>query len=407
MSNNIWIRIARFGSVLTLIVLLNIPAHSQTEQAGITGTIRDSHGAAIADAVVEIRQEETVLTRSTHSNESGTYFLGLLPIGAFSIEIKHPGFASALSRNVRLFVGEVRTLDVTLEVSGITEQISVSARASELDQTSAAIGGRVEQRQLLDLPINGRNWASMMPLIPGAVDTGVSDQRSVRFAGHGRDDNNFTLDGVDAGGISNQPQKSGIRIAIPTSTIMEFKVDSSLFTAESGNGSGGQVTMASVSGTNAFHGTLFDFLRNDVFDARNPFSQSKQPFRLNQFGGTLGGPVVPGKTFVFLAVEGLRQRLDQTLRGFVPSAAYRAQAATNPALQPLIDAYPTAGTQRQENDPTTDLFVGLSPQRVDETSGMGRIDHRFNSRTTAFLRFNVDHAINDVPLGNLEHRQVT
>jgi len=407
MSNNIWIRIARFGSVLTLIVLLNIPAHSQTEQAGITGTIRDSHGAAIADAVVEIRQEETVLTRSTHSNESGTYFLGSLPIGTFSIEIKHPGFASALSRNVRLFVGEVRTLDVTLEVSGIVEQISVSARASALDQTSAAIGGRVEQRQLLDLPINGRNWASMMPLIPGAVDTGVSDQRSVRFAGHGRDDNNFTLDGVDAGGISNQPQKSGIRIAIPTSTIMEFKVDSSLFTAESGNGSGGQVTMASVSGTNAFHGTLFDFLRNDVFDARNPFSQSKQPFRLNQFGGTLGGPVVRENTFVFLAVEGLRQRLDQTLRGFVPSAAYRAQAATNPALQPLIDAYPTTGTQRQENDPTTDLFVGLSPQRVDETSGMGRIDHRFNSRTTAFLRFNVDHAINDVPLGNLEHRQVT
>jgi hypothetical protein len=207
----------------------------------------------------------------------------------------------------------VRTVDVSLDVAGLAEQIVITAKLSEVDQSSAALGGRVEQRQLAMAPLNGRNWASLLSLIPGAVDTGVSDQRSVRFAGHGRDDNNFTLDGVDAGGISNQPQKPGIRIAIPTSSIMEFKVDSSLFSAESGNGTGGQVTLASLGGTKTFHGSAFDFLRNEIFDARNPFATAKPPFRLNQFGSSFGGPLVRGKTFLFLAFEGLGQRLGQTL----------------------------------------------------------------------------------------------
>ncbi len=400
--------IVQVATVLVLAAGFAIPAYSQAELAGISGTVKDRQGAAVPDALIEVRQQETVLTRSAHSADSGTYFIDSLPIGNYTIEITHPGFAKVVSKDVRLFVGELRTVDVTLEVEGPTEHVDVSARASEVDQTSAAVGGRVEQKQMTNLPINGRNWASLLLLVPGAVDSGTSDQRSVRFAGHGRDDNNFTFDGVDAGGISNQPQKSGIRIAIPTSTIMEFKVDSALFTAESGNGTGGQVTMASMSGTNSFHGDVYDFLRNDVFDARNPFSTSKQPFRLNQFGATFGGPAVREKTFVFLAFEGLRQRLGQTLRGFVPSAAYRAQAIGNdPTLLPLMNAYPTVGTQRQVNDPTTDLFVGLSPQRVDETSGMARIDHRFSSRTTTFLRFNVDRAINDIPLNNLKDRQVT
>jgi len=407
MSNKTSPYTARFCETIFLILFLAVTGFSQ-ELAEIAGTVKDSDGFPIPNAVVAIRQQETMLVRSTHSADSGTYFIDRLPIGTYTIEITYPGFTKALSKDVRLFVGEIRTVDATLEVAGPAREVVVLARASEVDQTSAALGGRVEQKQLMMLPLNGRNWASLLPLIPGATDSGTTDQRSVRFAGHGRDDNNFTFDGVDATGISNQPQKSGIRIAIPTSTIMELKVDSALFTAESGNGTGGQVTMASVGGTNTFHGTAFDFLRNDVFDARNPFAQTKQPFRLNQFGATFGGPVIPERTFLFLAFEGLRQRLGQTLRGFVPSSAYRAQAlASDESLRPLINAYPTIGTQAQANDAKADLFVGLSPQRVDESSGMVRVDHRFTAKTSAFLRFNVDKAINDVPLGNLRDRQET
>src|SRR5262249_49963889 len=175
----------------------------------------------------------------------------------------------------------------------------------------------------------------------------TSDQRSLRCSGHGRDDDNFTLDGVDAGGISNQPQKTAIRLFIPTSGIQEFKVESALSPANSGATTGGQMILASKSGSNTFHGEIFNFLRNDVFDAPNRFAYANPPFHLNQYGATFGGPVLKDRTFIFAAFEGFQQRLGQTLRGFVPSASYRAQALTqNPALAPLINAYP-AGTQSQ------------------------------------------------------------
>jgi hypothetical protein len=365
-------------------------------------------GRGIPEAVVRVRQQETSLVRSTQTGMAGAYSIAGLPIGTYTVEISHGGFYAAVSNEIRLFVGQTRTLNAELKVAGRAEQVLVESHLSEIDQTSATVGGRFERAQIANLPVNGRNWASLLPLAPGAVDPGTSDQRSVRFAGHGRDDNNITFDGVDATGISNQPQKSGIRIAIPTSTIAEFKVDSALFTADSADGTGAQMVLASIGGTNRLHGELFDYLRNDIFDARNPISQSKQPFRLNQFGATLGGPVVHDRTFFYVAFEGLRQRLDQTLQGFVPSALFRAQAiAATPAIAPLLNAYPTTGAQPQPNDPTTDRFIGLSPQISDETSGMIRLDHRFTSRLSAFLRVNVDEAISDNPLSNLKDRQIT
>jgi hypothetical protein len=225
-----------------------------------------------------------------------------------------------------LLVGQERTLDFKLKLAGRPVQVEVSSSVSEIDQTSATIQGHMVQTQIEGLPINGRNWSNLLPRIAGATDSGTSDQRTVRFAGHGRDDNNITFDGVDATGISNQPQKTGIRLAIPASAIAEFKVDSTLYTSESADGTGGQVVLASSGGTNAFHGELFEFLRNDIFDARNPFASGTQPFRLNQFGGNAGGPVVRGKTFFFVALEAYRQCLDQALTGFTASAAYRARS---------------------------------------------------------------------------------
>jgi hypothetical protein len=394
-------------AVALLFVWFAIPVHAQTEQAGITGTVTDSQSAAVPGALVEIRHEETMLARTTRTSESGSFFIGGLAIGNYSISITHPGFDAVEWKGIRLSVAQVRTLDTTLKVSGRSDQVLVATELSEVDRVSSTVGERIDQTQLKNLPLNGRNWATLLTLIPGAVDPGTSDQRSVRFSGHGRDDNNFTLDGVDAGGISNQPQKSAIRLFIPTSAIQEFKVESALSNADTGATTGGQVILASRAGTNALHGEAFHFLRNDIFDARNPFALTKPPFRLNQFGGSLGGPITKDRTFVFVAFEGLLQRLGQTLRGFVPSASYREQVlARSPVLAPLISAYPV-GTLSQSNDPSTDLFVGLSPQKSNEASGMVRLDHRLTSSTTAFLRFNLDRASSDVPLANLKDRQVT
>jgi hypothetical protein len=383
-------------------------AACQTELGAVAGTVLDTHGQPVPNASVRALHAETGLIRATATTAAGNYFLGGLPIGTWSVAVSGAGFGDVRSSPIRLFVGQTMTVDVTLAPDRITEQVSVVARISEIDQQSAAVAGRIEERQLTSLPMNGRNWASLLSLIPGAVDSGTSDQRSVRFAGHGRDDNNFTFDGVDAGGISNQPQKTLVRLAVPTSAISEFKVDSTLFTAETGIGSGAQIVLASTGGANRYHGDLFEFLRNDVVDARNPFAAGKQPFRLNQFGANFGGPVAKDKTFFFAAFEALRQRLDQALAGFIPSASYRAALlARSPALAPLINAFPSTAGQPQVNDPTTDLFSGLSPQRGNETSGMVRLDHRFTPKTNAFLRVNVDESVTDVPLGNLRDRTVT
>ena len=381
-------------------------AAAQYEQAAITGTVRDAQDRPIPHARVQIRNQSTGISHSTVSTGAGVFFSSGLPLGSYTVVVSHEGFGEATATGIRLGVGETRTLSFRMDLAVHSDDISVTGRISEIDQASAAAGTSIGPGQIGGLPLNGRNWAAMLPLIAGAVDPGTSDQRSVRFAGHGRDDNNFTLDGIDAGGISNQPQKSQIRLAIPTSSIAEFKVDSTLFPAETGVGSGAQIVMASQGGTNAYHGDLFEFLRNDRVDARNPFAPGKQPFRLNQFGAGSGGPLVKNRTFFFVAFEALRQRLDQPIQGFTPSASYRSTAlAQSPLLAPLIDAYP-AGNLPQANDPTTDRFIGLSPQRAGETSGMIRFDHQLTSAATAFLRVNVDESVTDNPLGNLRDRAV-
>ena len=392
--------------LVLLLCSLAAAVSGQYEQASVTGTIIDPGGRAVPGARILLEHTGTGLVRGTVSNAAGTYYVSGLPLGAYTFAVSHPGFAELRLGGVNLAVGETRTIDARLQLARHSDDVAVTAQLSQIDQVSPAVGTRIQREQIGGLPLNGRNWASMLPLIAGAVDPGTSDQRSVRFAGHGRDDNNFTLDGVDAGGISNQPQKTQIRLAVPTSSIAEFKVDATLFPAETGVGSGAQVVLASMGGTNAYRGSLFEFLRNDALDARNPFATKNQPFRLNQFGGDFSGPLIRNRTFFFAGFEALRQRLDQAMQGYTPSSSYRSAAlAQSPALAPLLGAYP-AGTAAQASDPTTDLFAGLSPQRADETSGMIRLDHRVTASLAAFLRVNVDESVADNPLGNLRDRTV-
>jgi len=392
---------------LSLFFLCALSLFAQYERGAFTGSVHDPQHLPVLNAHVELTHDATGQVHVAETNSEGLFFVPSLPLGSYTVLVSAAGFAKIVLKDVRLSIGETRTVDVTLQLAPReSEQVPVTAHLSEIDLASAAVATRIQSEQIVGLPLNGRNWASMLSLTAGAVDPGTSDQRSVRFAGHGRDDNNFTLDGVDAGGISNQPQKSQIRLAIPTSSISEFKVDATLFPAETGVGSGAQVVLASLAGTNVFHGSAFEFLQNDVLDARNPFALQKQPFRLNQFGADFSGPLVRNRTFFFASFEALRQRLDQALQGFTPSDSYRAALlAQSPALAPLINAYP-AGTLRQASDPATDLFIGLSPQRADETSGMIRFDHQLSASTAAFFRVNVDESVTDNPLGNLRDRTV-
>ncbi len=392
---------------LTCFLLLLGPVWcaAQVDRGGLSGTVRDSGGKRLPGAQIIATQSATGLHRATASASSGTYDIPELPIGIYRVSCSAPGFKESVFDAVELTVGQTLTLDITLAVGGITEQVNVSA-GSQLDQTTDTLGARTEHEQVKELPLNGRNWSTLTALAPGAVDTGGSNQRSIRFAGRGLDDNNFTYDGIDATNIVNQAQQPFVRLAIPTDAIEEFHIDTMLFTAENGSTPGGQIDVASKSGTNTLHGGLFEFLRNNIFDARDPILPTRLPFRLNQFGGDLGGRLLRDRSFFFFTYEGLRQSYGQPLSGFVPSPAFAAQvSAANPVLAPILAAYPTTGLTPYATD--IDQFTGSGRQLDHEDSSMLRLDQHFSAADTAYLRFSIDAAYSDIPSDGLNDRQLT
>jgi hypothetical protein len=376
-------------------------AFAQVDRSALNGTVTDSAGLALPDVEVVAVQDSTGLRRTTSSSRSGAYEIPELPIGLYTVTFSHEGFQPLTFANVIQELAKTRTLNASLKVGGPKEHVEVPLNQPLLDETTNSLGAAIEREQAQQLPLNGRNWANLTTLVPAAIDTGGSNQRSVRFAGRGRDDNNFTYDGIDATNIINQAQQPYVRLAIPLGTIDEVRVDPLLATAEEGATAGGQLAVTSSSGTNAFHGSVFEFFRNSVFDARQPIDSlnpQQPPFHLNQFGGSFGGPIFRDKTFFFVSYEGYRQRLGQTLPGFVPNDALRAQIlATSPALAPIVDGFPHGQTPFDAN---TDTFVAEGSQIVDEDSGMFRIDHRFSEKTTAFVRATIDEARSNVPLGS-------
>ena len=373
---------------------------AQVDRAGLNGTITDSSGRVLPRTHVTAVHNATGLQRETTSSSSGTYDIPELPVGVYTITFEHEGFRPLTFVDVQQVMGRTRTLDATLSVSGGQQRVQVSASSEQMDKTSDALGVSISKVQAKELPLNGRNWANLTAFQPSAVDTGGSNQRSIRFAGRGRDDDNFTYDGVDATNIINQPQQPYVRLAIPLDTIDEFRVDSVLSTAEGGATGGPQLAVSSTSGTNQFHGNAFEYFRNNVFDASQPVPYTttpQPPFHLNQFGGSIGGPVLHDKTFFFLAYEGYRQHWGFPLLGYVPSAAFRAQvAAQSPVLIPILNAYPQG--QTPTSNPDINEFTSEGRQNVFENSAMVRLDQHFSNATTAFVRFNFDRAVNTQPL---------
>ena len=253
-------------------ILLSLTSFSraQIDRAALSGTVTDPSGRVVPQTRVTAVLAATGLQRTATSSPAGTYDLPELPVGNYTITFEHQGFGTLTFVDVEEVLGRTRTLNASLQVSGGNERVEVSASSEQMDKTSDALGDRIEPEQVKELPLNGRNWATLTALAPGAVDTGGSNQRSVRFAGRGRDDDNFTYDGIDATNIVNQPQQPYVRLAIPHDTIQEFRVDSMLATAEAGGTGGPQLAVTSPSGTNQWHGDAFEFFRNNAFDAVQP-----------------------------------------------------------------------------------------------------------------------------------------
>ncbi len=394
-----------FCLVSTILFLVSLSS-AQVDRAGLNGTVTDPTGSVLTQAHITAVDTATGLRRETTSSRSGTYNIPELPVGVYTITFEHEGFKSLTFVDVEEVIGRTRTLDATLPVSGRDERVEVSSSSALMDRNTSAVTGLIEKKQADELPLNGRNWASLTAYVPGAIDTGGSNQRSIRFAGRGLDDSNWTYDGVDSTNIVNQTQRTWVRLAIPLDAIQEFRVDSLLASAEEGATGGPQLDVTSPSGSNRFHGRLFEFFRNNVFDADEPGwasnGQNQQPLRLNQFGGSFGGPIKRDKTFFFFDAEAYRQHWGYPTSGDVPSASLRATVPTSSPVYPIINAFPGAGPNTIltpfPSDPDVDLLTCACTQVVNENSAMLRLDQHFSTRTTGFMRFNYDRSVDTQPL---------
>jgi hypothetical protein len=389
-------------SVAFAALCLALCVSAQTDRTSLTGTVIDPQGKRVPDAKVLAVEDSTGLRRETQTTSQGTYQLADLPPGVFTLRFSKEGFSILQANHVLQIVGQTGTLNVTLQLGGKEEETTVTESIVQLDKVDVTVGGEIEEKQVDELPINGRNWSTLTSLVPGAIDNGAGDQRTIRFAGHGLDDNNLTLDGVDATAVFNQMQREYVRLTIPLDSIKEFDVKSQTFGADvEGGTAGGQIAVVSPSGTNTFHGDLFDYFRNNAIEARTPFNgSSPNPFLLNQFGAGVGGPVKKDKLFFYANYEGLRQRLDGTQIGLVPSPSFIAQAeAKSPALIPILSAFP-AGTSPTSKSSVWN-YDAPGRQIDNEDSGMIRLDYRFSDKTTSFVRFNSDEAFETTPTGNL------
>lgn len=354
---------------------------AQSDLAAVTGTIADPTHAAIPDTQVTIVYPATGLSRETTTSKSGIFRLSELPIGDCYVEAGATGFQTVKTAIFALNIGETRELNLTLPLASAKVTVEVTGVGENLQESNATIGDVLVPSQLNNLPVNGRDWKALMALVPGATNS------EGEFFSTGGDDDNYRVDGVDASGIRDQNMKVYSRLTMSQDAVDEFRVSSALFSADTGGTPGGQVEAVTKSGSNAFHGSAFEYLRNNVFDSRTPFDPAIAPaFRMNQFGATLGGPVRKGNTFFFLSYEGFRQGLGQTLIGYVPSPALRSQVlATSPALAPFINAYQLPNDGLLSSDIGQWTGQGWNTENADV--GTGRLDQKFSDKLSSFFRF--------------------
>jgi hypothetical protein len=398
-------RVFRAVVVFSNLLLVGAVSFPQVDRSGLTGTVTDPSGRVLPQAYVRVVENATGLRRESVSDATGNYSIPELPVGVYTVTFEHQGFSKLEFLDVEQVIGRTRTLNATLQVAGGEERVEVTRASALIDHNTSAVTGLIEREQADELPLNGRDWSSLTAFVPGAIDTGGSNQRTVRFAGRGLDDSNFTYDGVDATNIVNQTQRQWVRLAIPLDAIREFRVDTLMATAEEGATGGAQLDVSSPSGTNRFHGRLFEYLRNDAFDAPLPEwasnGESQQPLRLNQFGGAAGGPIVRDKTFFYLASEAYRQNWGYPVSGDVPSQAIKATVPSNSPVYAIINGFPGAGPNRflsPTSDPNIDLLTCECTQVVNESSAMLRLDQHFTEKTTAFMRFSYDRSVDTQPL---------
>ena len=291
-----------------LIISASLNLFAQQITGSIRGTVLDPSGATVQNARVTAKQLETGLTRTATSDRQGAFVLVELPIGHYELEVKAPGFQTHLQQGISLEVNQNATVGVRLKLGAETQQVQVNADAELVQGTVSSLGETVMEREILDLPLDGRNFSQLgtlqtgvVPLTPGLLEAGGPARANQGYAVDGQrpESNNFLIDGAD----NVSAVDGGFVLKPPIDAIAEFKILTHNATAEFGRNTGSTTNIVTRSGTNSFHGAAWEFLRNDAMDASDFFSQSVQPLKQNQFGATFGGPIIKDKTFFFAYYE--------------------------------------------------------------------------------------------------------
>ena len=316
--------------LIAISAILFFPGVLSAQQitGSIRGVVSDPSGAVVQNAGVSARQIETGLTRSTKTDHAGAYVLPELPVGHYEVEVQAKDFHKYLQQGIDLNVNEAATLNVRLEVGAESEQVRVQADAQLIESTDTSLGKTVLQREILDLPLNGRDFSQLgvlqpgvVPLTPGLVEASgtLRDGQGYAVNGQRPEANNFMIDGAN----NFNSVDAGFVMKPPIDAVAEFRIITHNANAEFGHSAGSTTNIVTRSGSNAFHGAAWEFFRNDKMDARNYFAQQVEPLKQNQFGATFGGPIRADKTFFFGFYEGFRDRQGETRSATVPSLLQR------------------------------------------------------------------------------------
>ncbi len=411
-------RVFRWAVVAMFLALLPSLAAAQSD-GRISGSVRDSSNAFVGGATVKVTNEKTGEMRLALSNDAGFFVVSPLKPSTYTIGAEKPGFSIVEYTSIPLAVGQELALDFEFRPAGVQESVTVIATAPVLDISSARIGANVSVREVQNLPVNGRQMSQLMLQAPGSQNAGDGTWQDIRFSGRANEQNVIKYDGVEGSAIvdaspgnANGENKTPFKLQASLENVQEFRVESSGYAAEFGTGTGGQVSVVTKSGGNAYRGSLFEYVRSDRMDARNYFDairntdgtvQSAGPkssLKQNQFGGSIGGPILKNRAFFFGSYEGYRLDAGKNFVEAVPSAAAWTRAV--PAIAALRSGFTAPGAiriQGASTNPDLDIMQLQDVQRVTENAYSARLDYRLSTNWSAYARVFHDQGDNLDPVG--------
>ena len=417
----------RFILLLTILLTtcLSLSTLAQSDQGRIAGTVKDQTGAVIPNATILVKNERTGDERTATSNADGYYTITALRPSLYTIKFSSSNFANYEVKSAQVLVGQTLVLEAEMKPVGATDTINIiSSAEGGVDITSATMGANVNPREVGSLPLNGRQVSQLYLQAPGSVNSGSGTFGDIRFNGRATEQNVIRYDGIDGTaildanpGTLNGQVASPFRLQSSLENIQEFRIESSAYTAEFGSGTGGQVSVVTKSGSNKFHGALFEYFRNDKLDAANFFDNvvgEKSPLRINQFGGSVGGPIIKDRAFFFFSAEGYKVRAGINSVEAVPGAQSRI-CAPAPGGVPCVEAdgrpSRTLLLLPAFRDPKVRIVsVGTGgnlfdvaqlsdKSKVDETALALRLDYKLSNKHSLYVRYFRDKGTINQPEG--------